>query len=240
MTTSRKPYPSDVSDEEWALAAPYLTLLPEDAGQRTHRLREVFDGLRYLVRYGVPWRALSNDLPPWHAVYDQAQRWLRAGSFEMLAHDPRGAAPGGGARGGAVRRGPGQPHAAQHARERRAGRLGRSQAHTRLEAAPRRGHARPPARAPRDAGGRERPCRGRRVGRGRAGRHRRARRDRLRRPGLHRGPPRRGGRRARHRPGGGRAARGEAGLRPAAATVGGTPLYNVALACWGHLRLRPS
>src|SRR4051794_18987622 len=89
MTTSRKPYPSDVSDEEWALAAPYLALLPEDAGQRTHRLREVFDGLRYLVRYGVPWRALPNDLPPWHAVYDQAQRWLRAGSFEMLAHDLR-------------------------------------------------------------------------------------------------------------------------------------------------------
>src|ERR687897_780737 len=79
MTTSRKPYPSDVSDEEWALAAPYLTLLPEEAAQRTHRLREVFDGLRYLVRYGVPWRALPNDLPPWHAVYDQAQRWLRAG-----------------------------------------------------------------------------------------------------------------------------------------------------------------
>src|SRR5690349_17847974 len=89
MTTSRKPYPSDVSDEEWALAAPYLTLLPEDAGQRTHRLREVFDGLRYLVRYGVPWRALPNDLPPWHAVYDQAQRWLKAGCFERLAHDLR-------------------------------------------------------------------------------------------------------------------------------------------------------
>src|SRR5690349_4156814 len=89
MTTSRRCYPSDASDEEWALAAPYLTLLPEDAGQRTHRLREVFDGLRYLVRYGVPWRALPNDLPPWHAVYDQAQRWLRTGCFEMLAHDLR-------------------------------------------------------------------------------------------------------------------------------------------------------
>ena len=74
MTTSRKPYPSDVSDEEWALAAPYLTLLPEDAGQCTHRLREVFDGLRYLVRYGVPWRALPNHLPPWHAVYGQRRR----------------------------------------------------------------------------------------------------------------------------------------------------------------------
>src|ERR687886_794445 len=89
MTTSRKPYPSDVSDEEWALAAPYLTLLPEDAGQRTPRLGEVFDGLRYLVRYGVPWRALPNDLPPSHGVYDQAQRWLRAGCFEMLTHDLR-------------------------------------------------------------------------------------------------------------------------------------------------------
>ena len=45
--TARKPYPSDVSDDEWALVAPYLTLLPEDAGQREHALREVFNGLRY-------------------------------------------------------------------------------------------------------------------------------------------------------------------------------------------------
>jgi len=89
MTTSRKPYPSDVSDEEWALVVPYLTLLPENAGQRTYALREVFNGLRYLVRYGVAWRAMPNDLPPWHAVYDQAQRWLRAGCFERLAHDLR-------------------------------------------------------------------------------------------------------------------------------------------------------
>jgi transposase len=49
----------------------------------------VFDGLRYLVRYGVAWRAMPNDLPPWHAVYDQAQRWLRGGCFEMLVHDLR-------------------------------------------------------------------------------------------------------------------------------------------------------
>ena len=85
----RKPYPSDVSDEEWALVAPYLTLLPETAGQREHSLREVFNGLRYLVRYGVAWRALPNDLPPWHAVYDQVQRWLRADCFASLVHDLR-------------------------------------------------------------------------------------------------------------------------------------------------------
>src|SRR3954454_8355856 len=89
MMTARKPYPSDVSDEEWALAVPYLTLLPETAGQRTHLLREAFDGLRYVVRHGIPWRAMPHDLPPWHAVYDQAMRWLRAGCFERLAHDLR-------------------------------------------------------------------------------------------------------------------------------------------------------
>ncbi|WP_292514865.1 transposase, partial [Methylobacterium sp.] len=56
MTSSRARYPSDVSDEEWALVAPYLTLLREDAGQREHSLREVFNGLRYVVKTGAPWR----------------------------------------------------------------------------------------------------------------------------------------------------------------------------------------
>ena len=57
----RKPYPSDVSDEEWAIVVPYLTLLPLDAEQRKHDLREVFNALR----------------------------WLRAGAFEAIVHDLR-------------------------------------------------------------------------------------------------------------------------------------------------------
>lgn len=52
---SRRFYPCYVSDDEWALVAPYLTLLPETAAQREHSLREVFNGLRYVVRYGVTW-----------------------------------------------------------------------------------------------------------------------------------------------------------------------------------------
>ena len=44
MLGARKPYPSDVSDDKWALVAPYLTLLPEKSGQRSHPLREVFNG----------------------------------------------------------------------------------------------------------------------------------------------------------------------------------------------------
>jgi transposase len=88
-TLSRKPYPSDVSDDEWALVAPYLTLLREDAAQRHHDLREVFNALRWLVRTGAPWRLLPHDLPPWEAVYQQTQRWLLAGCFEALVHDLR-------------------------------------------------------------------------------------------------------------------------------------------------------
>jgi transposase len=86
---SRKPYPSDVSDEEWAFVVPYLTLMTEDAPQRVHDLREVFNGLRWLVRAGAPWRMLPNDLPPWVAVYQQAERWLQAEVFEAIVHDLR-------------------------------------------------------------------------------------------------------------------------------------------------------
>ena len=85
----RKAYPSDVSDDEWAFVAPYLTLMREDAPQRDHDLREVFNGLRYIVRTGAPWRLMPNDLPPWHTVYQQTQRWIEAGVFEAIVHDLR-------------------------------------------------------------------------------------------------------------------------------------------------------
>ena len=85
----RKPYPTDVSDEEWSFAAPYLTLMDPQAPQREHDLREVFNALRWLVRAGAPWRMLPNDLPPWEAVYQQSRRWLDAGCFEAMVSDLR-------------------------------------------------------------------------------------------------------------------------------------------------------
>lgn len=87
--STRTPYPSDVSDEEWAFVAPYLVLLAEDAGQRRYALREVFNGLRYIVRTGAHWRMMPHDLPPWPLVYQQYRRWLAAGCCETLVEDLR-------------------------------------------------------------------------------------------------------------------------------------------------------
>ena len=86
---TRKPYPSDVSDEEWVFVAPYLTLMTETAPQRAHPLREIFNGLWYIVKTGAQWRWMPHDLPPWEAVYQQTRRWLAAGCFEAIIHDLR-------------------------------------------------------------------------------------------------------------------------------------------------------
>jgi transposase len=55
-------------------------LLPLDAKQRDH-------GLRWLVRSGASWRLMPHDLPPWHTVYQQTQRWLKADCFKAMAYD---------------------------------------------------------------------------------------------------------------------------------------------------------
>lgn len=70
-------YPSDVTDEEWAFCAPYLTRRKEEAPQRAHSLRRVFHALRSLGRAGCPWDLIPNDFPPASSV-DQSR--LRGGS----------------------------------------------------------------------------------------------------------------------------------------------------------------
>ena len=49
-------------------------------------MREVFYGLRWMVRTGAAWRLMPHDLPPWYTVYQQSHRWLKAGVFEAIVH----------------------------------------------------------------------------------------------------------------------------------------------------------
>jgi transposase len=86
---TRKPYPTDVSDEEWALISSYLELLPEAWCQRRYASRDVFNALRYVVRSGIQWHMLPHDFAPWEMVYQQSRRWLAAGVFDSLMSDIR-------------------------------------------------------------------------------------------------------------------------------------------------------
>jgi transposase len=89
----RSAYQTDVTDEEWAFVVPYLALCREDALQRDSPLREVFNGLRYIVKTGNQWRLMPDDLPPWYVVYQQMRRWVAerscawAARFRRLARD---------------------------------------------------------------------------------------------------------------------------------------------------------
>lgn len=85
MSSPRKSYPSDVTDDEWGYLLPYLTLMREDVPQREYALRELFNALRYVVKTGCQWRFLPHDFPSWTAVYQQARRWNDARGASVLA-----------------------------------------------------------------------------------------------------------------------------------------------------------
>src|SRR4029434_9103126 len=87
MSKAARPYPTDVSDEDWEFLAPYLALVREDAPQRVHDLRTVFNALRYMAKTGGQWRMMPHDFPPWEVVYQQGRRWMAAGVVESIPHD---------------------------------------------------------------------------------------------------------------------------------------------------------
>jgi transposase len=92
MSNSLTSYPSDVSDEEWAFVAPYLTLMREDAPQRDHTLRAVFNALRWMVRALAPaaarLSALAGGLPANPAL--AGRRLLRGGGSRSAGRAPSG------------------------------------------------------------------------------------------------------------------------------------------------------
>jgi putative transposase len=81
---ARKPYASDLTDQEWAILAPELPAAVPAGAPRTTDLREVVNALLYRLHNGCAWHALPHDFPPEGTVRDYFHRWRRAGLWERL------------------------------------------------------------------------------------------------------------------------------------------------------------
>ena len=79
-------YPSDLTNEEWAALQPLLPVRQGRGRPRAHRLREVMNGIRYVVRYGIPWDAMPKDLPPSSICHDYWRLLSDGGHMEQINH----------------------------------------------------------------------------------------------------------------------------------------------------------
>ncbi len=79
-------YQSDVTDAEWNLIEPFLPVSPVDARPHKWPMRELLNGIFYVLRGGVPWRQMPKDLPPWQTVYRWFSTFRDTGLFETINH----------------------------------------------------------------------------------------------------------------------------------------------------------
>ncbi len=83
---SKLRYPSDLTDEEWALARPEIPRAKRGGNKRTVDVREVMNGLMYVLSTGCQWRAIPKDLPPRSTVNFYFCRWQHDGTLDRLHH----------------------------------------------------------------------------------------------------------------------------------------------------------
>ena len=83
---NRKPYPSDLTDDQWEELAPLIPLAKPGGRPRTVDMREVINGALYVLRSGCTWRMIPHDLPPWGTVWGYFRRWRKDGTWERI-HD---------------------------------------------------------------------------------------------------------------------------------------------------------
>jgi putative transposase len=81
----RKPYPTDLTDEQWKLVEPLLPLAKLGGRPRTTDLRQVLNALFYLVRSGCQWRMLPHEFPPWKTCYNYYRAWIDGGVWHEIA-----------------------------------------------------------------------------------------------------------------------------------------------------------
>jgi putative transposase len=80
----RRDYPSDVSDEEWAILEPLIPPAKPGGRPRTADMREVINAIFYLDRTGSQWRALPHDFPPWSTVWSYFRTWRNDGTWKRI------------------------------------------------------------------------------------------------------------------------------------------------------------
>jgi transposase len=82
--STRKPYPSDLREAEWAILQPLVPAVKPGGRPARHRRREIVNGILYVVRGGNQWRAMPHDLPPWQTVYCYFRIWRNDGTWEAI------------------------------------------------------------------------------------------------------------------------------------------------------------
>jgi putative transposase len=82
----RLPYPTDLTDQEWALIEPYVPRAKRGGRPEVYPKREILNGIFYIVRGGGAWRLLPHDFPPWQIVYHYFWRWRHDGTWQLM-HD---------------------------------------------------------------------------------------------------------------------------------------------------------
>src|ERR1700689_2154937 len=81
---SRLRYPSDLTDGEWKLVEPLISPGKRGGDKRTVIMREVVNGLMYILSTGCQWRAIPKDLPPRSTLYDYFDLWSYDGTLDRL------------------------------------------------------------------------------------------------------------------------------------------------------------
>jgi transposase len=83
---SKLRYPSDLTDEEWALVAPEIPPAKGGGNKRTVDIRGVVNGLMYVLSTGCQWRAIPKDRPPRSTVHDYFDLWDYDGTLDRIHH----------------------------------------------------------------------------------------------------------------------------------------------------------
>jgi putative transposase len=90
---SKLRYPSDLTDDEWRLIEPLIPPGKTGGGKRTVIMREMVNGLMYILSTGCQWRAIPKDLPPRSSVYGYFDLWTYDGTLEWIHHALYGLPP---------------------------------------------------------------------------------------------------------------------------------------------------